>query len=90
VINNLPAGSVAVGVVIEPLVAWLWAGGLLIGLGGLLALVPGTRRRATDPVSAPSALVTDAPPSNGASHDDERQEAPERVGVLAARPAGPT
>ena len=33
-INNLPKGSVAIGVVIEPLVAWLWAGGLLIGVGG--------------------------------------------------------
>ena len=42
----------AIGVVVEPLVAWLWAGGLLVGLGGLLALVPGSRRRATDPVSA--------------------------------------
>ena len=35
----------AIGVVIEPLVAWLWAGGLLIGVGGLLALIPGSRRR---------------------------------------------
>ena len=61
-INNLPSGSVAIGVVIEPLVAWLWAGGLLIGLGGLLALVPGSRRRATDPVSAPAAMVTGAEP----------------------------
>ena len=43
----------AIGVVIEPLVAWLWTGGLLVGLGGVLALVPGSRRRATDPVSAP-------------------------------------
>ena len=41
-IANLPSGSVAIGVVIEPLVAWLWAGGLLVGLGGLLALVPGS------------------------------------------------
>jgi cytochrome c-type biogenesis protein CcmF len=57
-IPNLPAGSVAIGVVVEPLLAWLWAGGLLVGLGGLLALVPGSRRRATDPVSAPSDLVT--------------------------------
>ena len=67
-IANLPSGSVAIGVVIEPLVAWLWAGGLLVGLGGLLALVPGSRRRATDPVSAPSALVTgapDGPPDDG-------------------------
>jgi cytochrome c-type biogenesis protein CcmF len=56
-IPNLPAGSVAIGVVIEPLLAWLWAGGLLVGLGGLLALVPGARRRATEPVSAPSSMV---------------------------------
>jgi cytochrome c-type biogenesis protein CcmF len=57
IVPNLPAGSVVIGVVIEPLVAWLWTGGLLIGLGGLLALIPGSRRRATDPVSAPSAMV---------------------------------
>ena len=88
-VANLPANSVAIGVVIEPLVAWLWAGGLLIGVGGVLALVPGSRRRATDPVSAPSALVTDAPSSNGAPAEQEHDEAPERVGVLAARPAGP-
>jgi cytochrome c-type biogenesis protein CcmF len=68
-IPNLPAGSVAIGVVIEPLLAWLWAGGLLIGLGGLLALVPGSRRRATEPASAPAALVVDASPDarNGQS-----------------------
>ena len=61
-IPNLPNGSVAIGVVIEPLLAWLWAGGLMVGLGGLLALVPGSRRRATDPASAPSPLVTEASP----------------------------
>lgn len=59
VFSNLGNGSVAVGVVVEPLIAWMWAGGLLIGLGGLLALVPGRRRRSTDPVSAVSATVTD-------------------------------
>jgi cytochrome c-type biogenesis protein CcmF len=59
-IANLPSGSVAIGVVIEPLLAWLWAGGLLIGVGGVLALVPGGRRRATDPVSASPAMVTGA------------------------------
>jgi cytochrome c-type biogenesis protein CcmF len=84
-INNLPQGSVAIGVVIEPLVAWLWAGGLLIGLGGLLALVPGTRRRATDPTSSPSVLVTGAPPDQRV----ERDAAPEPVGALLARRVGP-
>jgi hypothetical protein len=74
-------------VVIEPLVAWLWAGGLLIGIGGLLALVPGSRRRATDPASAPSAMVTDTPPGDGTDHDEdaERNTVPEPVGALVAR-----
>jgi hypothetical protein len=84
-INNLPQGSVAIGVVIEPLVAWLWAGGLLIGLGGLLALVPGARRRATDPASAPSVLVSDAARDGRPGHDT----APEPVGALAARGMDP-
>ncbi len=86
-ISNLPSGSVAIGVVIEPLVAWLWAGGLLIGIGGLLALVPGSRRRATDPASAPSAMVNDAPSGDGDGHEEvsERNKAPEPVGALVAR-----
>ena len=71
-INNLPAGSVAIGVVIEPLVAWLWAGGLLIGIGGVLALVPGSRRRATDPASEPSAMVTGRPRVDGAAGSRRR------------------
>ncbi|HEY2215660.1 MAG TPA: cytochrome c-type biogenesis CcmF C-terminal domain-containing protein, partial [Acidimicrobiales bacterium] len=75
-IANLPSGSVAIGVVIEPLLAWLWAGGLLIGLGGLLALVPGTRRRATDPASAPSAMVKGPDPdaAKGNGHRDDQGE----------------
>jgi cytochrome c-type biogenesis protein CcmF len=72
-IANLPAGSVAIGVVIEPLLAWLWAGGLLIGLGGLLALVPGTRRRATDPTSAPSKMVTGSAPDSFEPIDGARR-----------------
>jgi cytochrome c-type biogenesis protein CcmF len=83
-VSNLPKGSVAIGVVIEPLVAWLWAGGLLVGLGGLLALVPGARRRATDPASAPAPLVTDAGEDEGSTRDATR----EPVGVLAARGPG--
>jgi cytochrome c-type biogenesis protein CcmF len=82
-INNLPRGSVAIGVVIEPLVAWLWAGGLLIGVGGVLALVPGSRRRATDPTSE---LVTGAEPEQPRARD----ESPEPVGALVARGAAGT
>jgi cytochrome c-type biogenesis protein CcmF len=86
-INNLPRGAVGIGVVVEPLVAWLWAGGLLIGLGGLLALVPGSRRRATDPASAPSPLVTGAEAGEDREHDAAPE--PEPVGALAVRGAAP-
>ncbi len=85
-IDNLPPGSVAIGVVVEPLVAWLWAGGLLIGVGGLLALVPGARRKATDPVSSASELVRGASVPAAAEPDG----APARpVGVLTAGRTGP-
>ncbi len=40
--SNLPAGSVVLGVTVEPLLAWLWIGGLLVGLGSAVAFV---RRR---------------------------------------------
>ncbi len=90
-INNLPRGSVAIGVVIEPLVAWLWAGGLLIGVGGLLALVPGSRRRATDPTSASPDLVDgaepDQPRARDAAPESEPEPEPAPVGALVARGA---
>ncbi len=43
-----------VEVIVQPLVLWLWLGGGLIGLGSLLAALPGRRRRPTDPVSVPA------------------------------------
>ena len=44
VIPNLAQGSIAIGIVVEPLIPWIWAGGLLIGVGGVLAVVPRRRR----------------------------------------------
>jgi cytochrome c-type biogenesis protein CcmF len=55
-VDALPAnagGPVTIGVTVQPLVVWLWGGGLLLVLGSALAAVPGRRRRPTDPVSAP-------------------------------------
>ena len=43
--------SAVIGVVVEPLVSWLWTGGLFMAIGTLLALVPGRRRLPTAPVS---------------------------------------
>jgi cytochrome c-type biogenesis protein CcmF len=91
---GLPGGSVAIGVVIEPLTAWIWTGGLMIGLGGLLALSPGRRRRATDPVSGaapldeledvPSHASQAAPIGNGNGDAGDREVSAEPV-VTAGR-----
>ncbi|HEY5267362.1 MAG TPA: cytochrome c-type biogenesis CcmF C-terminal domain-containing protein [Acidimicrobiales bacterium] len=35
--NDLPRGSVVLGVTVEPLLAWLWLGGLIIGFGSALS-----------------------------------------------------
>jgi cytochrome c-type biogenesis protein CcmF len=54
-INSIPdrGGAWTFGVVVQPLVMWLWIGGALVVVGSILAAVPGRRRRPTDPVSAP-------------------------------------
>lgn len=41
------------GVVVQPLVMWLWIGGALLVFGSVLSAIPGSRRRPTDPVSTP-------------------------------------
>ena len=86
-IPNLSSGSVAIGVVVEPLVAWLWAGGLLVALGGLAALIPGARRRPTDPVSVPPALAGAAPPQ-GRGADREGDGAASERDERPAQPVG--
>lgn len=54
-IDSIPdkGGLWTFGVVVQPLVRWLWLGGALVVLGSVLAALPGRRRRPTDPVSAP-------------------------------------
>ncbi|HLI23758.1 MAG TPA: heme lyase CcmF/NrfE family subunit [Acidimicrobiales bacterium] len=58
-LTTVPAGRNApasIGVIVEPLVTWLWIGGGVVLLGTVLAAWPGRRRRRpTDPVSAPVA-----------------------------------
>jgi len=41
-----------IGLVVQPLLMWLWVGGALVGFGTVLAAVPGRRRRPTAPASA--------------------------------------
>jgi cytochrome c-type biogenesis protein CcmF len=47
--GDLPTGSVVLGVTVEPLLAWLWIGGLLLGVGSALSFV---RRRHGEDVDA--------------------------------------
>jgi cytochrome c-type biogenesis protein CcmF len=47
--SDLPAGSVLLGVTVEPLLSWLWIGGLVIGLGAAASFV---RRRHVDEVAS--------------------------------------
>lgn len=47
--SNLPAGSVVLGVTVEPLLSWLWIGGLIVGLGAALSFL---RRKTNELVSA--------------------------------------
>ena len=47
------SNAAKVKVFIKPMVAWLWIGGIVMGLGTALSIFPGRRRRPTDPVSAP-------------------------------------
>jgi cytochrome c-type biogenesis protein CcmF len=46
---NVPAGSVVLGVTVEPLLSWLWIGGLMVGVGSALSF---GRRRHRDEVAA--------------------------------------
>ena len=45
--GNLPTGSIVLGVTVEPMLAWLWIGGLMIGAGSALSFA---RRRYRDEV----------------------------------------
>jgi len=61
VIPSEPGDPVVVRVTVQPLIQWLWIGGIMMAFGTLLALVPGSRRRPTAPTSAlPAQPPTDA------------------------------
>jgi cytochrome c-type biogenesis protein CcmF len=61
-------GTAVVGVVVQPMVAWLWIGGAVMGLGAVMAALPERRRRAargaeTEPaIVAPEASERDPEP----------------------------
>ncbi len=75
-IDSLPAnpkGAVGIGIIVQPLVVWLWVGGAILVLGSVLAAVPGRRRRPTDPVSAPLPAMAGGDWSNPATTGPRRR-----------------
>jgi cytochrome c-type biogenesis protein CcmF len=54
--TDIEAGVVALRVIVQPMILWLWVGGGMIFVGTFLAAFPGRRRDPLDPVSAPAAV----------------------------------
>jgi cytochrome c-type biogenesis protein CcmF len=50
---QVSSDSAKIKVFIKPMMMWMWIGGGLMGVGTLLSAFPGSRRRPTDPTSAP-------------------------------------
>jgi cytochrome c-type biogenesis protein CcmF len=48
--------AVGLRVIVQPMVTWLWIGGLVMVLGTALSLFPGRRRNPLDAVSAPAPI----------------------------------
>ncbi|HEX2701559.1 MAG TPA: heme lyase CcmF/NrfE family subunit [Acidimicrobiales bacterium] len=80
-----PGAPAVLAVIVQPLVMWLWLGGALMVLGTFMAVVPGRRRRPTEPASAPAGHERPV----GVCPEPERVRLPEPVRdpVGAARPA---
>lgn len=55
-------GAVTLRVIVQPLILWLWVGGVLMFVGTVLAAFPGRRRDPLDPVSAVAHVEGTAPP----------------------------
>jgi cytochrome c-type biogenesis protein CcmF len=55
-------GPVTIDVIIQPLVLWLWVGGLIVAIGSGLAAVPSRRRRGVAPAAAPAPAAPSVPP----------------------------
>jgi cytochrome c-type biogenesis protein CcmF len=49
---ELAPDEAVIRVIVQPMVVWLWIGGIVMAIGTALAAFPGRRRRPEDPVSA--------------------------------------
>jgi cytochrome c-type biogenesis protein CcmF len=59
-------GQAVIGVNVQPLIAWLWTGGAIMGFGTFLAAWPGRRRRPAPTVAAPVTVADEVAPEPAA------------------------
>ncbi|MDZ7674948.1 MAG: heme lyase CcmF/NrfE family subunit [Acidimicrobiales bacterium] len=71
---------VVIRVILQPLVTWLWVGGIMMAVGTALAAFPGRRRRPTAPVSAPID-VDDVDDEDDEDDQDDQDDARTTVGA---------
>ena len=77
-------GAAVLGLVVQPLVMWLWVGGALIVLGGALAAAPEIRRRRRwDGSSAGWRRATRPVRPDARDEERDEEEVPVLVSVLA-------
>ncbi len=79
--------SIGLRVIVQPLIVWLWVGGLIMVVGTAMAAFPGRRRRPTDPVSAPLPDA-ESPAPAAAVADGAAAEATAVGAEAAADPSG--
>jgi cytochrome c-type biogenesis protein CcmF len=73
-----------IGFYIQPMTIWLWLGGLIMALGTILAIVPGRRRRPTDPTSGlPDMLEPSSIGTAATDSVDPAATGPEATGPAA-------
>ncbi|WP_316154317.1 heme lyase CcmF/NrfE family subunit [Cupriavidus sp. BIC8F] len=71
--NSVDGGAWAVRIHVKPFVDWIWAGCVLMALGGLLAVCDKRyrlRRRAANPAAAPDAPDAPAVPALASAHEE--------------------
>jgi cytochrome c-type biogenesis protein CcmF len=80
---DAPSGdddAVRIRATIQPLIVWLWVGGIVMAIGTALAAFPGKRRRGTEPVSAPVADAVGVGDDDDDGGDDLTPREPAVVG----------
>ena len=63
--------AVVLRATVQPLIVWLWVGGIVMAVGTVLAVVPGRRR---DPIAPTSAPIEDSPPDPPAGDTNAESE----------------